>query len=389
MSSEFLLSGSKLRPGYAEKLKPLITGAKDNHVALFKGISGENILIKTVASRYPDEFGIHLLYIPDTAGGENIPGIENLTTGHLSEVLRLSATSATTMLAQDGIGHVDFGWHYANVPKSKNDPKPTPASEPLNMHVHVVGWNTDTLDQLGKGYHHKKPELAARIEDPLQEIGEDLFFNEIVSSLKASHQGFSDLFEEVPVYRSRYGLKLHLGEKAFENPKLAEAIKAIDQKAKQLYRELGTCFFEEDEGKFKFQTKNVKYPRYKLLNQDERLNRIDNFIAQRPWMTRESIFTLRWLARNAKSSGRIISRERKLNPDIEDIQIASRFFAYIGLVETFVFSAKKKENDEIEWIFRFDPNIFSSEGVVRASAYEFKALMRDRKSEYTQVRWIK
>ena len=151
---------------------------------------------------------------------------------------------------------------------------------------------------------------------------------------------------------------------------------------------IARCFFEYDNCQGRFVEKEDKYARFKLLPVEERLEKMNSYLAERPWLSNAARTGLQFLAKNAKDETEVLNREpaKSINGEVGQLadsrsdtamkQAANRFWAYKDLVYTMVWSAKKGEDGKVEWIFGFDPMIFTVEGIPQSSSFTNKIILK-------------
>jgi len=361
-------------------LQSLIEAARTDPLAILELNQHEMIRIRPNVKPYVslNDGGIHLLLLPDNSSQVDMPGVADISTEHLQALLELGASSTKAIFKNNPhIWEVNMGWHSAEVPKSKSDPKPAAATQPSNMHVHVAGSPEKSYSSVDE-YTIRREHRRIMFQDPLIEIGEDLLFGTIIPELKQQSSAFDTIFEEVEIDGNRKGLRMRDPDSSFQDTRLAEIIKRIDLRFKALYKDIGACFFktESPDGNFMLEDASHEFPRYQLLDQSQRMEKIDLYLSTHPQIPRRSKRLLSRLAARAMSTSEIVERERLINKDISIEEIAIHNFAFIGLVEAFTFTAIRQEDGQIDWIFRPDINGITSEGILAGSASSFKVVER-------------
>ncbi len=216
--------------------------------------------------------------------------------------------------------------------------------------------------------------MTGRTEEALYALGEGLFFGEIVPVLKTTFPSFDTLLSEIRDQRDRKRFKIIDGRNGFQNPDLPKILQAIDALAKQKYDELAKCFFEFDSESNEFITKQNKSARYRLLPRENRLRNIDGYIDNHRNLSSGVKLGLKLLATIAKDEQVVMEREldilaQKKGNELTEAErgaqigfIANRFWAYKDLAYAMVWSAKKDDSGEVNWIFGFDPKVFTIHG---------------------------
>lgn len=370
------------------KLPPLMDDVRATHLVKFHPSDSDiNIYLKAVGSPYTGEHGIHFLTIPDRVNGENIPGITNLSSTELQNTLQFAGAFAKQVLEQPNIAEVDFGLHHSRA-ELKGIPKQRIATFPLNLHIHITGYTAEDMEPLSLDEIINSDEITGKTGEALYALGEQLFFHEVVAKLQQDNPAFNDLFQEVKDKRGRRRFKLTRGIKSFEDPKLADILQQIDRMGKEVYDEIAKCFFEYDDENRRFVEKSDQYARFVLIHRAVREERIKRYIGHRSWLSTGVKTGLEILASYAKDENEILQRElsnerKAKGTDLTEEEAslatkrsADRFWAYKDFSYTMVFSAKKNDDGETEWIFAFDPKIFTVEGIVQSSAFTDKLIIK-------------
>ncbi|MDP2684890.1 MAG: hypothetical protein Q8P20_07705 [bacterium] len=375
------------------RLPPLMDDTRANYLARVAG-EKEDIYVKAVASPWTGEHGIHFLVIPDRMDHENIPGIADLSPEALGRSLQLAESLAYHTLQQMGISEVDFGINHSRG-ELKRGRKSILASIPLNLHIHVTGYNPQDLEPLSTEDIIKSSEITGRTSEALYVLGEQLLFEEIIPELKTTFPSFGDVFTEIRDQRSRKRFKMTEGRKGFQHPDLPKILQAMDEIAKRKYDELAKCFFEFDDSSNQFVTKQDELERYKLLGRETRLQNIEQYIENHRGLSRGVKLGLTLLASIAKDEQVVVERELGileqkrgigLTEEEREVQIghiANRFWAYKDLAYALVWSAQKENNGEMTWIMGFNPKVFTIHGPHQSSAHTNKLVERDISGHFT------
>lgn len=185
------------------------------------------------------------------------------------------------------------------------------------------------------------------------------------------------------------------GRESFALSELPIILQTIDRRAKEVYDSLGKCFFEYDEENERFVEKDDQNKRFKLLPVNVRKERIAEYVKKKPFLSEGAQLALQVLGQKARDETEVVDRELKKEEKTKGLALtqeesdsvikktADRFWAYKDLVYTMVWSAKKRENSDVEWIFAFDPKIFTVEGIPQSSAFTDKLIVRDTKTAFT------
>ncbi len=375
------------------KLPSLMDDTRANYLGRIEG-EGENIYVKAVASPWTGEHGIHLLVIPDRKDHSNVPGITDLSSEALGSTLKLAESLAYHILQQPGISEVDFGVNHSRA-ELRRTKKSILASFPQNLHIHVTGYTPEDMKSISTEDILKSSELTGRTEEALYALGEGLLFGEIVPELRRIFPLFDSLFSEMVDQRGRKRFKINDGRGGFQNPDLPKVLQAIDTLAKKKYDELAKCFFEFDSKLSQFVTKPDEAARYVLLPIENRLRNIDEYIQNHQNLSGGVKLGLKLLATLAQDEQTVMERElgilaqrkgRTLTEAEQQTytgQIANRFWAYKDLAYSIVWSAKKDGAGEINWIFGFDPKVFTIHGPHQSSAFTNKLVERDISQHFT------
>lgn len=374
------------------RLPPLMDDTRANYLARLEG-EQEDVYVKAVASPWVGERGIHLMVIPDRKDHQNVPGITDLSSEALGQSLQLAESLAYHMLQQEGISEVDFGINHSREPKRWK--KSILASVPLNLHIHVTGYNPQDLELVSNEDIMKSSELTGRTGEALYELGEQLLFGEIVPELKTGFTSFDEIFTEIKDQRGRRRFKMTEGRRGFQNPDLPKILQAIDKLAKQKYDELAKCFFEFDNSSNQFVTKQDESERYQLLPRENRIKNIEEYVDNHQHLSAGVKLGLTLLAAIAKDEQIVVERELGISAqkkgselteterETQTVYIANRFWAYKDLAYAIVWSAKREENGEVNWIFGFDPKVFTIHGPHQSSANTNKIVERDIAGYFT------
>ncbi|OGE32339.1 hypothetical protein A3D83_03535 [Candidatus Daviesbacteria bacterium RIFCSPHIGHO2_02_FULL_41_10] len=356
------------------KLPPLMDDTRAHYLALIRG-DGEDIYVKAVASPWTGEHGIHLMVIPDRKDHQNIPGITDLSPEALGKSIRLAESLGFHMLQQPEISEVDFGINHSR--STIRTLKSHLASIPQNLHVHITGYNPRDLVSVSNEDIMKSADLTGRTAEALYVLGEELLFEEIVPALRSTFPDFDAIFSEIKDSRARRRFNMNNGRDGFAHPDLPKILQALDVFAKQKYDELAQCFFKNHDKK------------NQLLPRGDRLRNIDEYISKHKALSGNVKLGLKFLAAIAKDRDIVVQRELgvlaqkkgdKLTETEEEIatrKIANRFWAYEDLAYALVWSAKKEDNGQVNWIMGFDPKIFTIHGPHQSSAYTNKLVERD------------
>lgn len=364
----------------AGALPPLMEDVRATNLLEYKPEGDITIYLKAVGSPYTGEHGIHFLTIPDRSDHEDIPGIADLGMVDLSGVLRFVESVSHAAFEQPGISEVDFGWHHSRG-EATRIPKQRQSTFPRNLHVHIIAFAEEDMKPVTLDEVMASADLAGKTGEALHKLGEELLFGEMVPELKEEFPMFDDFFEETRDMRGRRRFKMLGGRESFANPYLANILQEMDDLGDYLYGELADCFFEFDLEKQVYVTKDVEYARYIPLPLSERRSRVSEYLEAKPWLSDGVKLGLMWLAGHAKTAEEILSRAGGVR-SISDV--TNRFWAYKDFSYSMSFSAKKSsEGQEPEWVFAFDPKVFSVEGIVQSSAFTDKWIVRDTLRSYT------
>lgn len=377
-------------------LPPLMDDVRATNLMEYKPPgNGVTVYLKAVGSPYTGENGIHFLTIPDRSDHSNIPGIADLSASELAHVLKFVESVSHSAFSQPGISEVDFGWHHSRA-ELQGIPKQRLATFPQNLHIHTIAFASEDMKAVSKDEVIANADLTGKTGEALHMLGEELFFKEIVPALQEEYPDFNSIFEETKDTRGRRRFKIRGGSKSFDNILLAQILQAIDVKGKQAYDALARCFFEFNEESGQFKVKDDQYARFKLLPCLEREIRVAGYVIGKPNLSEGVKLGLRWLAQHAQDEHIIIERElekaeNKKGADLTEEErdntikeAANRFWAYKDFSYSMSFSAQKtEEGQNMEWIFAFDPKIFSVEGIVQSSAFTDKWIVRDTGKAYT------
>lgn len=375
------------------KFPLLITDARRAH---YVRRHGENMsaYLKPVAGPYTVK-GVHLMVIPDSLPADpkkpdkrkDIPGITDLSSGDLGIVLQMGADTAESILnTMPNVGHVDVGLHYHQKDPYKsedpNDKRPKLKQRlntfPDTMHLHVIGYDSEEIQPRKPEDIIKDPDLLGRTGDAIHTITEEIFEHEIIGKTFGEDDGFDNLFERTTDARGRLRFKMLQGKEGFKNPELPRVLQTIDRRAKELYDELGKCFFMYDDDSQQFVEDSDDHGRYKLLPLEDRTTRLDAYIEERSdWLSKGSQRGLRHLAKNAITAQQVLDREKdKGQSGVDKLDhrshtgdqiAANRFWTHKGLAYTMVWSAQWGDQGEIDWVFGFDTPVFSVEGIPQSS----------------------
>lgn len=375
------------------KLPSLMDDTRANYLARLEG-EKEDIYVKTVATPWVGEHGIHLMVIPDRRDHKNIPGIADLSSEALSHSLQVSESLAYNILQQTGISEVDFGINHSRG-ELKRGKKSILATIPLNLHIHITGYKPEDMKPVSTEDIMKSSELTGRTGEALYKLGEELLFGEIVPELRVAFPSFDIVFSEIRDQRGKKRFKMNGGRSAFQHPDLPKILQSIDTLAKQKYDELAKCFFEFDSKSNQFVTKQDEAERYKLLPRETRLQNINAYIDNHQSLSEGVKLGLQLLATIAKDEQAVIDRElgiaeKRKGGSLTEAEretqiglIANRFWAYKDLAYAIVWSAKREESGEVEWIFGFDPKVFTIHGPHQSSAFTNKLVERDISGYFT------
>ncbi len=363
---------------------PLMDDVRANYLL---SAEGEKITayLKTVAGPYTGEHGAHLLVVPDAKDKSNLPGIKDLLPVDLGTTLQMVEAIAYATLQQPGIDEVDFGWHHSRA-EYTGIPKQRAATFPKNLHIHITGYSEEDMQSKAFSGVFKNSDLRGKTGEPLHFLAEEIFSHEILPELRAN-EAFNEIFEPTRDSRGRLRFRMRNGRREFSNLELPKILQSIDRRAKELYDEIGRCFFEYDPENNKFVEKDDEYKRFALLPLDERRERINAYIGERPWLSRNARLVLQVLAEEAKDEKEVLERELSKSSAIDSgltdfrsddalKQAANRFWAYKDLVYTMVWSAKKDDGGAGEGIFGFDPMIFTVEGLPQSSSFTDKIILK-------------
>lgn len=380
------------REKFEGRLPPLMDDTRANYLAKLEG-DHENIYVKAIASPWVGEHGIHLMVIPDRKDHQNVPGITNLSSEALGQSLQLAESLAYHMLQQEGISEVDFGINHSREPKRWK--KSILASVPLNLHIHVTGYDPRDLEPVSTEEIIENSELTGRTGEALYALGEQLLFDEIVPGLRRNFTSFDEIFTEIKDQRGRRRFKMTEGRRSFQNPDLAKILQEMDKLAKLKYDELAKCFFRFDSQSNQFVTKQDESERYQLLPRENRIQNIEEYIDSHQNLSGGVKLGLTLLAAIAKDEQVVVDRELAIGEnnkgralteaerETQAVLIANRFWAYKDLAYAIVWSAKREDSGEVNWIFGFDPKVFTIHGPHQSSAYTNKLVERDISGYFT------
>ncbi len=378
------------------KLPPLMDDTRANYLARLEGRE-EDIYVKAVATPWTGEHGIHFLVIPDRRDHQNMPGIADLNAETLGQSLQLAESLAFHTLQQDGISEVDFGVNHSRGELTRGK-KSMLATIPLNLHIHVTGYDSQDLEPISTEEIIKSSEITGRTGEALYALGEQLLFGEIVSALKSTFPSFDTVFSEIKDQQGRRRFKMVEGRKGFQHLDLPKILQAMDALAKQKYDEIAMCFFEFDSESNQFVTKRDEAARYKLLPRENRIQNIEEYIYNHQNLSDGVKLGLTLLAAIAKDEQTVVERElgileqkkghalTEAEKEAQTAHTANRFWAYKDLAYALVWSAKREGNGEVTWIFGFDPKVFTIHGPHQSSAYTNKLVERDISGYFTSER---
>lgn len=384
-----------LRANTERNLPPLMEDTRRTFIAAYEPSGSEvTLYLKAAAVPYTGQNGVHLLVVPDRKDHQDIPGIAALSVIQLQQTLQFAESVGRHTLQQPGIEEIDFGWHYARE-GTKQPPKTLVASFPRNFHIHVAGFSNEDMRPLTSEEIQQSSYLTGITDEAIYPVIEQLLFNEVIPSVREQLPVIDDIFQEIKDVRGKRRLRVVTETAEFASPELAEVLKAMDLEGKIAYDEIAKCFFSYDESNSQFIKKDDAYNRFKLLRPDIRNQRLEKYIQQRPWLTRGIKLGLDRLAFFAKDGHQILSREldkakntkdRELSQEEEERVIkdsADRFWTYRDFVYAMVFSAKKGVNLGPDWIFSYDPKVFTIGGITYSSAYTTKLINKDSTNAYT------
>lgn len=372
---------------------PLMDDVQANYLVSYPG-KDVTVYLKAIAGPYTGEHGVHFLTIPDMRDRSNIPGVKDLSPEDLGTSLQFAEAFAYQTLQQKGVDEVDFGFHHSRA-EFTGIPKQRLTTFPNNLHIHITGYSGQDMKPLPREEVLKDSDMRGKTGEALYILGEQLVMHEVIAPLRSENPAFNELFEEIKDERGRIRFKMRQGRAGFKNSEMPVLLQEIDKRAKQVYDELGKCFFEYDEQNGRFIEKEDQYRRFKLLPEDTRRVRMTEYVEKRPWLSDGAQSVLKVLARKAKEETEMLERELKkaertkgsalisAESDLVRKKAVDRFWAYKDLAYTMVWSAKKRENGSVEWIFGFDPKIFTVEGIPQSSAFTDKLIVRDPKSSST------
>ncbi len=374
-------------------LPPLMDDVRENYLVSYPG-KDVTVYLKAIAGPYTGEHGVHFLTIPDMRDGSDIPGVKDLSPEELGATLQFAESFAYQTFKLQGIYEVDFGLHHSRA-EFTGIPKQRAATFPRNLHIHITGYSGEDMKPLPREEVLKDSDIRGKTGEALYFLGKQLFMHEVIEPLRIENPAFNELFEEIKDERGRMRFKMRRGREGFRNSEMPILLQEIDRRAKRAYDELGRCFFEYDEQNGKFVEKDDQYKRFKLLPRDVREERVTEYIQTRSWLSNAAQLVLTAFAKKAREETEITERELKRAEAIKESELtqqesdlvrkktADRFWAYKDLAYTMVWSARKKENGGVEWIFGFDPKIFTVEGIPQSSAFTDKLIVRDPKSSFT------
>lgn len=355
-----------------------------------------DIYVKTVATPWTGEHGIHFLVIPDNEDHQNTPGIADLSSQALGHSLQLAESLAYNTLQQEGISEVDFGINHSPGELRRHRlGKSLLATVPLNLHIHITGYNPQDLEPVSNQDISRSSELTGRTGEALYKLGEQLLFGEVVPELRVSFPSFDSIFSEIRDERGRRRFEMVGGRNSFQHSDLPKILQTMDTLAKQKYKELGECFFEVDDVSNQFVTKEDELERYKLLDRPTRIGNIEQYIENHEGLSNSVKFGLIALSCLAKDEQAVAVRElgvltqkkgsdlTEVERDTQSVHIANRFWAYKGLAYALVWSGRKEENGEVSWIMAFDPKVFTIHGPHQSSAFTDKLVERDMAGYFT------
>jgi hypothetical protein len=373
-------------------LPSLMDDVRKNYLISCRG-EEVTVYLKAVASPYTGEHGIHFLTIPDARDRRsNIPGIKDLSPADLGSTLQFAETFAYQTFQEEGIDAVDFGFHHSRAEFTRI-PKQRSATFPDNFHIHITGYSGQDMKPLPRDEVLKDSDMRGKTGEALYFLGEQLVMNEVITPLRNEKPGFNGIFEEIKDERGRIRFKMR--QASFENPDFPVLLQEIDKRAKETYDSLGKCFFEYDEENKRFVEKDDQYKRFKLLPVNVRKERIAEYVKKKPFLSEVARLVLQVFGQEVRDETEVVDREltkavktkgAALTFEESDLirkKTADRFWAYKDLVYTMVWSAKKQENGKVEWIFGFDPKIFTVEGIPQSSAFTDKLIVRNTKVSYT------
>lgn len=390
---------SLLRSKSRELLPPLLEDTRRSYLAVYQPENAEMVVyLKAVAVPYTGENGIHLLAIPDRPDHQDIQSISDLSKEEFGKTLQFSEVVARQTLSQDGIEEVDFGWHFSREGVDQK-PKTRIASAPRNIHIHITGYSDKDMIPIATSKISKDPLLASITDDAISPLLQQIIFNEVIPSTSRDYPFFGELFEEIEM-RGKKRLKVKV--KAFSDQRLAVLLRALDLNGRSSYDQLAKCFFVFDEANQQYVKEEDEYERFKPLQFAESNQRLIQYSSSRPWLTAGTRSGLKWLAYLAKSASEVVAIEtRRVEQakganltDSEKTRITSysadRFWVFRDFVYAMVFSSKKNSNMDDEWLFSFDPKIFSTGGIPLSSANSAKLLNKNPGLSYdlTQLQVI-
>lgn len=382
---------SLLRSKTREMLPPLMEDTRRSYLAVYQPENAEMVVyLKAVAVPYTGENGIHLLAIPDRPDHQDIQSVSDLSEWEFARALQFSEFVARQTLIQDGIEEVDFGWHFAREGVDQR-PKNRIASSPRNLHLHITGYSGQDMIPVATSKIRQDPLLASIADDAISPLLQQIIFNEVIPSTGEVYPFFGEFFEEVEMRGKK---RLKVKNQAFSDQRLAVLLRALDLNGRSSYDQLAKCFFVFDEDSQSYVKDDDEYQRFKPLQSVESDRRLTQYFSSRSWLTAGAKSGLRWLAYLAKSASEVVDIELRkaeqvkgaILTDSEKSRITSysadRFWIFRDFVYAMVFSSSKNSYIDNDWVFSFDPKIFSTGGMSLSSANRAKFLNKNPRLSY-------
>lgn len=335
-----------------ESLPPLIDDARENPLVILSTDKGD-VLVKSVAMPYSER---HLLVLPDLTSHENLPSVEATPDVLLGAAFETAKLIADEYIEDPDLDNVEIGWNYSHKERKKRI-----ASQPNNLHIHVVGYGEDDSlqDSVLKTEAVAREDLKTKVSEPLAKVATDLLYTQVLPVLENVHSDFFAKYFKVGAETDSFTLELKEGIDLLSDPEFSDFIKTVHITGQDIYNEIGRCFYQEENGKFV----EGDDGRYAPLPPNERLHAIYEYIARH-----ESLSSV---------SRRVLIRLAETVKPMSDVQNPTREMALKDFAYAAVFSGERGERGDFAWKFGFDPVVFSTRDVLQASRVESRLFERD------------
>lgn len=329
--------------------------------------TGGKVYVKGAAYVYTPS---HLLIVPDRFDKKDAPGVTDISTDLLFDTFRVASRVATVVARQTDAEFIDLGWNY-----SPGERKKRIASQPDNLHVHVVGYEPNDLQTVDATQVQRDPILSSKLKERMDSVSKDLLVGQVIPNTP----DFDDFFIE----SLKDPLAFYLKDAAsFENPDFAAMMQKLHQNGQRTYNQVAQVFFDLDNPQMDYYVRPM--PRTSF----NRHAQLTAYLAKKPYISNESAGLLRNLADRVVPFDELVRQKFGVNPTDNDAKnLLYSQGALNGFAYAMTFSADINPDRSVDqWKLKISPKVFSSQDLLQGSA-QFKLFERNENEALSEAQF--